>query len=159
MSADPQITNGWTPVKGRLKKGYGIASGQALNSPYPDGSIVLQAPYFLRKGLDIRYFFPATLNISIAPLTFKMTSPRWRFNNLEWHKGVCESFSFSRCRLQVDQDRIEALVYYPHPDTKPDHFHDNSTLEILAPFLGKLEEGIEFSLWLPSQEIEVALVA
>jgi len=156
MSANPQATNGWTPVKGKLKKGYGIASGQALHSPYPQGSILLQTPHFLRRGLDIRYFYPATLNISIAPLIFRMTNPRWRFDNLAWFEGLCETFSFSQCRLLVDRDTADGLIYYPHPETKPDHFHDNSTIEVLAPYMGNLEEGAVISLLLPSKEIQIS---
>ncbi|MEW6673377.1 MAG: hypothetical protein AB1427_16870 [Thermodesulfobacteriota bacterium] len=155
MSANPQPINDWTPVKGKLTKGYGIASGQARHSPYPGGSIVLQTPHFLRRGLDIRRFFQGTLNISITPLSFRMKTPRWRFDNLEWCEGVSETFSFSPCRLMVGWNTIEGLIYYPHPETKPDHFHDNSTLEVLAPFIGDLEEGAVIFLWLPSQEIEV----
>lgn len=155
MSANPQAINGWTPVKGKLKKGYGVASGQARHSPYPQGSILLQTPHFIQRSLDIRCFYPGTLNISIAPLAFRMKSPRWRFDNLEWHEGLSETFSFSQCRLLVDRNTVEGLIYYPHPDTKPEHFHDNSTLEILAPFLGNLEEGAEVLLWLLSQETEI----
>ena len=140
---------------GKLKKGYGIASGQALHSPYPQGSILLQTPHFLQRGLDIRHFYPATLNISIAPLIFRMTNPHWRFDNLAWFEGLCETFSFSQCRLLVDRDTVDGLIYYPHPDTKPDHFHDNSTLEVLAPFLGNLEAGTNITIWVLSQEIEV----
>ena len=156
MSTIPQAISGWTPVNGKLKKGYGIASGQALRSPYPQGSILLQTPHFLKRGLDIRCYYPGTLNICIAPLAFKINNPRWRFDNLGWHEGLSETFLFSQCRLLVDRDTVEGLIYYPHPDTKPDHFHDNSTLEILAPFMGNIEEGAEVFLWLPSQEIEVS---
>ena len=156
MSPTPQAINGWSQVKGRLKKGYGIASGQAQHSPYPRGSILLQTPHFLQRGLDIRCFYSGTLNISIAPLIFRMTNPRWRFDNLAWFEGLCETFSFSQCCLLVDRDTVDGLIYYPHPETKPDHFHDNSTLEVLAPYMGNLEENTEISLLLPSKEIQIS---
>ena len=131
----------------------------------------MQTPHFLRLGLDIRRFFPGTLNISIAPHVYRMRQPRWTFAGVEWYEGLCETFSFSPCRLVVDQDTaggqaplkvppaltgaVEGLIYYPHPETKPDHFHDDSTLEVLAPFLGDTEEGTGFAVWLRSQEVEV----
>lgn len=155
MSADPRDPGGWTTVHGSLKKGYGVASGQGRNSPYPRGSILIQTPHFLRLGLDIRRFFPGTLNISIAPYAYRMIRPRWTFPNVEWYEGVSETFSFSPCRLTVDRDTTDGLLYVPHPETKPDHFQDDSTLEVLAPFLGDLEEGTELTVRLRSQEVEV----
>ncbi len=155
MSADTEDASGWTTVHGRLRKGYGVASGQAPDSPYPEGRIVIQTPHFLRLGLDIRRFFPGTLNVSIAPYVYRMRRPRWTFPRVEWYEGLRETFSFSPCRLVVDQGAVEALVYRPHPETKPDHFQDDSTLEILAPFLGELEEGAELTVRLLSREVEV----
>ena len=48
-----------------------------------------------------------------------------------------EDFSFFECRLAKDSDNqpVEGMIYYPHPETKPEFFQDSSTLEILAPFL------------------------
>lgn len=155
MSEDIEDTGGWTTIHGRLRKGYGVASGQARSSPYPEGSIVIQTPHFLRLGLDIRRFFPGTLNVSIAPYVYRMRRPRWTFPHVEWYERLRETFSFSPCRLVVDQGAIEGLVYYPHPETKPDHFQDDSTLEILAPFLGELEEGTKLTVRLRSREVEV----
>jgi hypothetical protein len=142
-------------ITGVLKKGYGIASGSAENSPYPKGSIALQAPHFLKRGLDISRCYKGTLNISIAPYRFKMVDPEWVFERVPWYNGYVETFSFSRCKVVYREKEVEGFVYYPHPDTKPDHFHDDSLLEVLSPYLGSIREGEKLILFLNTGEIEV----
>ena len=155
MSTNYNEKRDWLQVTGKVLKGYGIASGQAEDSPYPVGSIIMQTPYFLKRGLDIRQYYPATLNISIAPYKFKIINSEWTFRDVEWFEGCCETFSFSQCRIVRKDVEVGGLVYYPHSETKPDHFHDDSVLEILAPFLGELKEGEKVSILLKKGEIEI----
>lgn len=142
-------------VQGKVIKGYGVASGQAKDSPYPQGSIIMQTPFFLERGLDIRPYYPATLNISIAPHKFRMTDPEWTFRDVAWFEGCCETFSFSRCRVIYNGIEVDGFIYYPHPETKPGHFQDDSVLEVLAPFLAEVGEGERVSVLLKRDEIEV----
>ncbi len=142
-------------VSGILLKGYGIASGRADDSPYPAGSIELQAPHFLKQGLDIRHCFQGTLNISIAPCTFSMIKPEWTFKRVKWYNGYYETFSFSRCEVRCGNNEVEGFVYYPHPETKPDHFHDDSVIEVLAPYLEEIEEGRHLTVFVREEEIEI----
>ncbi len=53
---------GWCWRRG-VRQGHGVASGRAPDSPYPAGTIALQAPLFARHGLDLSPFFPGTLNL------------------------------------------------------------------------------------------------
>ena len=55
----------------------------------------------------------------------------------------------------VTQATYDGLVYYPHPDTKIGHFHDRSTLEILAPFISGIRYGVEVKLDINPDEITV----
>ena len=41
-----------------------------LVSPYPRGSIALQAPYFSKNGLNLSGFWYGTLNLSLYPIKF-----------------------------------------------------------------------------------------
>lgn len=43
---------------------------------------------------------------------------------------------------------IDGWIYYPHPETKIQHFKDSSTLEILVPYI----EGIKYG---ESVEIDI----
>ena len=73
-----------------LLEGHGVASGQALNagqlktSPYPNGTIAMQLPFFAGLGLDLSTFWPGTLNLSFAPAELRLGSPDYLFQNLEW---------------------------------------------------------------------------
>ena len=145
----------WQRIPGKVTKGYGVASGQTKDSPYPQGSIVMQTPFFLERGLDIRHYYPATLNVSIAPNRFRMVNPEWTFQDVAWFEECCETFSFSRCRILYSSKEIDGLIYYPHPETKPDHFQDDSVLEILAPFLEDLGEGERIIVLLKKNEVEI----
>ncbi|MBP0018449.1 MAG: hypothetical protein J7647_12985 [Cyanobacteria bacterium SBLK] len=126
----------WIAVKGVVKPGYGVASGQGDNTPYPRGSIAMQAPFFQQLGLDLTPYFSGTLNVSIAPHQFAFIQPEYAFRQVKWYAETPpEDFSFSPCRLIFQEKTYSSLIYYPHPDTKPQHFQDRSTLEILAPLI------------------------
>lgn len=143
-------------VRGIIIEGHQVASGMAKNSPYPRGSIEMQTPHFKTLGLDISAFFPGTLNINIRPYKFKVNHPQYTFKNLKWNDhSPPETFSFSPCQLVYRNIEYPSLVYYPHPETKPDHFQDDSTLEILAPAIDSIEYGQFIQLILNPQEIEI----
>ena len=129
----------WIKVTGIVIKGYRVASGQAKNSPYPAGSIKLQIPFFLKRGLDLSPFYPGTINVSIKPYEFKIRRPLYSYTNVRWLQDIPgENFSFFSCRIIQPDNVIQGLIYYPHPETKTMHYQDNSTLEILAPFIKKI---------------------
>lgn len=150
---DPQ---GWTYIQGQLQAGYGVASGRALQSPYPKGTIVLQTPHFQKLGLDLTPYYPGTLNISIAPKQFRLIQPQWTFPLVHWYPESCpETFSFAPCQIIDAMHRVNGLVYYPHPETKPDHFQDPSTIEILAPYIPKMKYQSKIALGVRSHQIEI----
>ena len=41
----------WVQVKGIIRPGHQVASGQSSQSPYPQGTIALQTPFFQSLGL------------------------------------------------------------------------------------------------------------
>jgi hypothetical protein len=49
------------------------------------------------------------------------------------------------------------LVYRPHPETKPEHFQDSATLEILTAHLEGLDYGDTIVLELPPEQIRLHL--
>ena len=147
----------WALVKGVISKGYGVASGRAPDSPYPEGTIRMQMPFFRERGLDLSGCFEGTLNVSIAPRRFGMRKPEWTFPTVKWcDRCNAETFSFSRCTIRTNQGRLPGFVYYPHPETKPAHFQDTSTLEIIAPLIEGLAYGSSIELLLNTEEIDIA---
>ena len=136
---------------GRCVAGHGVASGRAADSPYPAGTISLQAPLFACHGIDLSPYQQATLNLDFSPGEWRLRQPDHQVEQLLWSdRHPPETFSFWRCRLQPLDARIaavEALIYYPHPETKQTHHQPPALLEVLAPPLGSIAMGEQFQLW------------
>lgn len=146
----------WYTVVGRVQQGYQIASGKATDRPYPEGSIKMQLPYFQALGLDLTSCFLGTLNISIHPYTFELVNPTYTFSQVQWNPdSPAEDFSFSTCRISYHNENHSGWIYYPHPETKPAHFQDPSTLEILAPFIPNIAYGVTIDLGINLREVQV----
>ena len=146
----------WIKVKGIIKPGHQVASGKSPNNPYPRGTIEMQTPHFKALGLDLSPYYQGTLNISISPYIFKVNQPEYTFPNLKWiPEYPPETFSFSKCRLFFKERVYHSLVYYPHPETKIDHFQDKSIMEILSPFIPEINYGDSIELALNPKEILV----
>lgn len=134
-------------LRGKVKKGYQVASGINRNSPYPLGSIRMQLSFFKERGLDLYRFYPATLNINIFPKKFELTNPQYTFRNVKWSPyHPAEDFSFSRCNVIHKSKFYEGYIYYPHPETKFDHYHDKSTVEIITKYLKNIYHDSEIEL-------------
>jgi len=145
----------WITLKGKLQKGYRVASGPS--EAYPEyGSIEKQKPYFKQLGLDIDHVFNGTLNISIAPYEFDMTKPGISFQNVKWTELTnAEDFSFSSCKIIFQGTEYNGFVYYPDPKTKKEHFQSMSTVEVLAPRVEGIKYGDTVEIMLNSEEIKI----
>ncbi|MEM1368130.1 MAG: hypothetical protein AAGG02_08940 [Cyanobacteria bacterium P01_H01_bin.15] len=126
-----------TEIPARLISGHQVASGQNQDPRFPDGTIRLQTPYFQKLGLDLTPYFAGTLNLAIAPFAYQIKQPKYTFRQVAWTTVYPpEDFSFFDCELEfANRPTVSGLIYYPHPDTKPEHFQASDTLEILAPFI------------------------
>ncbi len=118
-------------VSGILTRGHQVASHPSKDYPY--SALEKQKPFFKALGLDLYEFFHGTLNISIAPLAFKISAPEFTFPLVEWTElHPPETFSFSRCIVHFKGIAYRGWVYYPHPETKKRHFQDPSLIEVIA---------------------------
>ena len=89
-------------VRCRLVAGHGVASGRAATSPYPAGTIELQAPLFAARGIDLSPFFAGTLNLEAPRGHWRLSEPDARVEALEWtDRHPPETFSFWHCRLRL----------------------------------------------------------
>lgn len=146
----------WQKVEGTVLQGYRVASGLTDTSPYPAGTLVMQLPHFLQRGVDLRPYFLGTLNILIAPHQFRMVSPEITLEQVPWTDSHApETFSFSRCQLQWLGNTFEGWVYYPHPETKPMHFQPSDCLEILMPKIAGIRYGSHVELAILANEIQI----
>ncbi len=103
--------------------------------------MAMQLPHFACLGFDLSAYHRGTLNLDISPLTYRPLKPRHTFERLQWHPvEPAETFSFFDARLLHTGQTHEVLIYFPHPETKPEHFQAPTTLEILAPWI----EGLSY---------------
>jgi len=153
-----ETKNKWISVSGNVKEGYRCASGLVPNPEFPRGSISLQKPFFLERGLDLEHCFNGTLNISISPKLFRLKNPEFCFKEVKWYaEHPAENFSFSRCQLLYKKSIIECFSYYPNLETKIGHFHKPDTIELLAPYIEEISYGDSVELLLNPNEFELLL--
>ena len=139
-----------------LFQGHGVASGRAVHagdssaSPYPEGTIAMQSPFFAALGLDLSPYWPGTLNLSFSPFQLELRNPDYSFNHLKWTDlHPPETFSFWNIRLRSvssQEFNVPGLIYRPHPETKTRHFQNPSVLEVLAPYLENVIASQHFEL-------------
>ena len=71
-------------ISGVVVQGHQVASGRAEPSPFPAGTIELQAPMFVQLGLDLSGAFMGTINVSVEPFYFRFRKPDYTFTDVKW---------------------------------------------------------------------------
>ena len=156
-------------IEAHLLRGHGVASGQSESSPYPGGTIALQRPSFARLGLDLGDCFAGTLNLSVAPLEWRLEDPDHRFERLRWTAlHPPETFCFWRIQVKrlvpgdgpaspvegsLSPAAVAGWIYWPDPSTKRRHFQPPQVVEVLAPPLGAVTPGERFALGVDPRRI------
>lgn len=149
----------WRSFGARVVKGHRVASGLNGNPRFPGGTLRMQMPYFQTLGLDLSAYYIGTVNVSIAPLQYRVLHPRYTFRAVKWHPvEPDEDFSFFDVRVIRDGDEpLSGLIYYPHPETKPEHFQQPDVLELLLPLMEGVHDGLMLNLAVPADQMDVGL--
>ena len=142
-------------IVAKVVPGHQVASGQNGNPRFPGGTLRMQQPHFKEQGLDISQLYPGTLNVSIAPMGYRVIRPRHTFKHLKWHPvEPAEDFSFFDVRVLFDDGKsVSGYIYYPHPETKPEHFQAPDILELLLPFMSSISYGATLKLEIPKEQM------
>jgi len=122
----------------RYVSGHGVASGRSNDLRFPKGTLSMQAPYFLEAGLNLSNFHHGTLNLTPIDHSIELISPKYFFSQVKWTKNLpAENFSFfqSELRLIHAPNWVPALLYWPHPSTKPEFHQPVNTYEFIAPYI------------------------
>jgi hypothetical protein len=83
-------------VKAIVVKGHGVASGKSFDPRFQGGTIEMQKPVFQALGLHLDEYYSGTINLSIAPLEYKIKRAKYTFRNVLWSDTAPpEDFSFS----------------------------------------------------------------
>jgi hypothetical protein len=133
-------------------RGHRVASGRSAASPYPAGTIALQAPFFAQHGIDLSRFHPGTLNVDVAPHQPVPRSPLFD-RRLRWFGEIEERFLLTPVRLRCAAGEFAGLWYYPHPATKPAHEQLPSVVELLLPWVEGLPAGAIVEVELPADAL------
>ena len=142
-------------ISATIVQGHRVASGLNGNPRFPGGTLHMQRPHFATLGLDLSAFYLGTLNVSITPMSYTVLKPKLTFENLKWHPTEpAETFSFFDVAVHLDADpSVSGLIYYPHPETKPEHYQRADVLELLLPFTQGLNYGSQITLEGPPQQM------
>lgn len=154
---DPSPSAPWVTFPARIRPGHRVASGLNGDPRFPGGTVAMQRPHFLARGLDLAFCHPGTVNVSLAPRRPRVLAPRHTFRNVRWHPvEPAEDFSFCDVRLlRPGGPALAGFVYLPHPETKPAHFQAPEVLELLLPFVPGLAYGQEILLEAPADQLAV----
>lgn len=131
-------------IEALVVAGHGVASGSSNDPRFPDGTLGLQFPIFSAQGLNLDGIYPGTINLDISPFHYEIIESKLTLPGIKWHADCPpEDFSFFDCEFIFPgaSAATKALVYYPHPDTKPEHHQAPNVLEILAPKIPDLHYG------------------
>lgn len=147
----------WRQLRGVIQKGHQVASGRCLDPRFPEGTIQMQSPYFKKLGCHLDAYYPGTINLNIAPSRFRMKQARYRFYNLRWSTDTPpENFSLADCRILAEgRQTMSGLIYYPHPETKPEHFHSPEVMEIITYHIEGVRYGKELMLEIDRRQVEI----
>ena len=133
---------------GKVVIGHQAASGK-LAYQNIGGSIKAQKREFRERGFNIDHLFDGTINIEIAPKTWRPVKSNRTFLYVDWHHAApIEHFSFFDCKVKFSNQIYNAFIYLSHPETKKIHRHPFSRLEIIAQKIPYLSYGktIEFCI-------------
>jgi hypothetical protein len=142
-------------IPATIVQGHRVASGLNRNPRFPGGTIRMQQPHFAALGLDLSGFHPGTLNVSIKPLRYRVVRPKLAFHGVKWHRvEPPEDFSFFNAKLhRQNQPPVAGWIYFPHPETKPEHFQAPHVLELLLPWTEGLDYGTQVRLEVPPSQM------
>ena len=147
----------WQIIPARVVPGHQVASGQNANPRFPGGTLRMQSPHFLAQGMDLGRYHGGTINVSIAPHVYRVVKAPTTIRNVKWHPvEQAEDFSFFDVRvIRPAETAVAGKIYFPHPDTKPEHFQRPDVLELLLPFLEGISYGTELRLEIPAEQMVI----
>lgn len=85
-----------------------------------------------------------------------MSAPEFTFPLVQWTDlHPPETFSFSRCEVIFKEIEYSGWVYYPHPETKKNHFQNPSLVEVITHLIPGIQYGDALEVVLDIKEIKV----
>ncbi len=143
-------------IQGKIIPGHGVASGKGKDSRYPKGTLRLQAPYFKERGLELEDYYLGTLNVDIAPHSFRIGIAKYFFEGIAWSDHIPpENFYFFEAALIHNNNRYDGLIYMPDPKTKVDHEQLATVLELILPPIEGIKTNDLVSLEIKENSLKI----
>lgn len=137
-------------------QGHGVASGISGDPRYPKGTLAQQKSYFEAEGIDFQDYYLGTINVDIRPYFFQIKKPKHFIENVNWSDFIpSENFYFFDVLVEYDYKIYEGLIYLPDPNTKIEHFQNNSILELILPKLENLKYGDAIFIVTKGEQIQI----
>jgi len=137
-------------------KGHQVASGQAKDARFPQGTIAAQLAFFQALGLDLTSFHQATLNAQFNCRSIILNHYDHQFKQVKWHTQMpAEDFKFCRCHILANRQSYPGFIYQPQVATKTEHFQPSNQLELLAPYIAHIKYGDTLALVITSSAISM----
>lgn len=141
-------------LEGTIISGHGVASGRGNDPRYPRGTLALQIPHFQNQGIDLTLYYPGTINVKLKGKKAEIIQPKHTAWNVNWSSHISpENFFFFDAEIEFEKKRYKGLIYMPDPDTKTDHFQDESLVELLLPRIPGVKSGKSISLKVKDTQI------
>lgn len=133
--------------KGNVTKGHRVASGLNVDSPFLEGTIKLQKPFFKDLGLNLTNFYDGTINIAFNKSSIKVVNYDHKFKQVKWIEDFPpEDFIFVKCHIIYRDKSYTSYIYQPMKQTKIGHFQKENVLEVISPFIENLQYGDDITL-------------
>jgi len=103
----------------------------------------------MQGGLNLSNFHHGTLNLALVDHSIHLICPKYFFTQVKWTSNFpAENFSFfpSELKLVNSKTWVPALLYWPHPSTKPEFQQPENTYEFIAPYINGLHLGAVMKL-------------
>lgn len=143
-------------IEGKIIPGYGVASGKGKDPRYPEGTLRMQYPHFKERGLDLDPYYLGTLNVDIAPNSYKIKKAKYFFDGIEWSTYIPpENFYFFEVTLFYKNKSYDGLIYMPDPKTKADHEQLTTVLEVILPAIEGISTNDRVYLEVNEESIQI----
>lgn len=146
-------------IKGKISPGHGVASGISGDDRYPGGTLRQQLPFFADKGLDLSPYYLGTINLDIAPFSYKLGQPKHFLKEINWSSYIPpENFYFFDVVAYKEGNSYDGLIYMPDPDTKVEHEQEKTVLELILPKMEGVAYGDIIEIEVPRAQMSFQIL-
>jgi len=146
-------------VEGTIIRGKGYASGKNSVPGITSfkkgllGTISQQRKFFEKEIPNFKTYFNGTINMGIAPRTFKITNPDYHIT-CNWALNLTESFDLLNVRVSYQGSSYPGLIYFPCPSEIKAH-KINDMFELITERIPGIKYGNSISISYDDEKLKL----